>query len=298
FAEKVIADFCAEYARGRTPNPCVRCNQFVKFGPFLERAKALGADFIATGHYARIEREGERYLLKKGIDPRKDQSYALCMLTQEQLRHSLMPLGNYTKERVRQIARDLALPVAEKAESQEICFVPDNDYRAFVRSRVPATAKPGPILDREGKTLGEHSGIINYTIGQRRGMGIAAARPLYVIAIDPERNAVIIGPQSAVYGRELTASDLNWIAIEAPSGPFRAQAKVRYLHREARAMVTPLEGGQVRVCFEEPQMAITPGQFVVFYDCDVVLGGGVIDASDVVQNRMTFTAESAEIAED
>ncbi len=277
FSQKVIADFCAEYARGRTPNPCIRCNQLIKFGAFLDWAlRSLGADFVATGHYARIERDGSRTVLKSALDSHKDQSYVLCMLTQEQLAHSLMPIGCHTKEAVRAMARDRGLPVADRPESQEICFIPDRDYRRFVGNRIPAGARPGPIMDPAGKVLGQHSGLINYTVGQRRGLGIAARYPLYVIAIDPERNAVIVGPRSAVYASELEAEGVNWIAGEPPKGEIRVSAKVRYLHAAAAALVDPLEGVRVRVRFDEPQMAITPGQFVVFYDCETVLGGGVI----------------------
>lgn len=277
FSRKVIADFCAEYARGRTPNPCVRCNQFIKFGAFLDWARRnLGADLIATGHHARIEEEGDRYVLKKGADPRKDQSYVLCMLTQEQLAHTLMPIGSHTKAEVRAMARDRGLPVAEKLESQEICFIPDNDYRTFVRNHVSEGARPGPTLDRVGKVLGEHSGIINYTVGQRRGLGIAAEHPLYVVAIDPARNALIVGPRSAVYAAELLAAEVNWICGVPVEETIQVQAKVRYQHPAAPATVTVLEGGRARVQFDPPQMAITPGQFVVFYDCEVLLGGGVI----------------------
>ena len=279
FDRKVIADFCREYSLGRTPNPCIRCNKFVKFDALLKKAKELDAGPVATGHYARIERRDAngRLLLKKGIDRGKDQSYFLYALTQGQLENSLFPLGNLTKERVRQIAGELALPVANKAESQEICFIPDNDYPRFVREYVADVAKPGPILDNQGNVLGEHRGIFSYTIGQRKGLGISASEPLYVVAIDRDRNAVIVGSKEDVYGTELTAAELNWIGVEALEQPVRVKAKIRYLHREAAATVTPLEANRVQVKFEEPQMAITPGQAVVFYDGDDVMGGGVIE---------------------
>lgn len=277
FSRKVIADFCAEYARGRTPNPCVRCNQFIKFGALLDWARRdIGADFIATGHHARIERVNGRWILKKGRDAGKDQTYVLCMVTQEQLAHTLMLIGNHTKDEVRQIARARGLPAAERPESQEICFIPDRDYRTFVRHRVPEGARPGPILDRAGKVLGEHSGLINYTIGQRRGLGIAAKEPLYVIDLDAVRNAVVVGPRNEVFADELLAAEVNWISGAPDEGTMRVQAKVRYQHAAAPATVTLLEGGRARVRFDQPQMAITPGQFVVFYDWEVLLGGGVI----------------------
>jgi tRNA-specific 2-thiouridylase len=275
FARKVIADFCQEYQRGRTPNPCIRCNHYVKFGALLERANELGADFLATGHYARIEKADERYVLKKGIDSAKDQSYVLYVMTQDQLKRTLMPLGNLTKKRVRQIAREFNLPVAEKRESQEICFIPDDDYPRFLASYV--RAEPGTIIDRKGNILGEHQGIIYYTVGQRRGLGISAGEPLYVLAIDPERNAVIVGQRDGAYGDELIAAEVNWILADAPTQPITVEAKIRYLHKEARATVTPLEDGKAHVRFAQPQMAITPGQAVVFYRGDAVVGGGTIE---------------------
>jgi len=221
FAQKVIANFCREYSLGRTPNPCIRCNEYIKFDALLGRAKELDADFVATGHYARIERDevSGRYLLKKGVDRRKDQSYVLYVMTQNQLRHALMPLGGFTKERARQIARELGLPVADKTESQEICFIPDDDYTRFLKEYMPQAAQPGPILDRDGNTLGEHRGILSYTVGQRKGLGISAREPLYVVAIDRERNAIIVGTKREVYGDELIAADLNWIAMESPKQP-------------------------------------------------------------------------------
>jgi len=276
FAQEVIADFCREYQRGRTPNPCIRCNQHVKFGALLQRANELRADFLATGHYARIEKAGGRYILRKGKDPTKDQSYALYTVTQDQLEHTLMPLGDLTKKRVRQIAQELKLAVADKAESQEICFIPDNDYPRFLASYM--MAKPGPIMDRKGNVLGEHRGIIHYTVGQRRGLGISAGEPLYVLAIDLDRNAVVVGSRGEVFGSELVAAEVNWIAGE--TRPIAVEAKIRYLHKQAGARVTPLGNGKAHVRFEQPQMAIAPGQAVVFYQGDVVVGGGTIDQTE------------------
>jgi len=278
FAEKVISNFCREYSLGRTPNPCIRCNEYIKFDALLRRAKELDADFVATGHYARIERDeaSGRYLLKKGVDRRKDQSYVLYVMTQDQLGHVLTPLGGYTKEQVRWIARELGLPVADKAESQEICFIPDGDYTRFVKEYMPQAAKPGPVLDREGTIMGEHRGILFYTIGQRKGLGLSAGEPLYVVDIDRERNAVIVGTKGEVYGDELIASGLNWISIEPP--PLELKAKIRYRHREADAVITPLlTKGRAHVKFKQPQMAITPGQAIVFYHRDTVVGGGTIE---------------------
>ena len=279
FSQIVIADFCEEYTLGRTPNPCIKCNQYIKFGILLEKAMQLGADFIATGHYARVETDEStgRYLLKKGIDGSKDQSYFLYPLTQDQLSHALFPIGSYSKTRVKEIARERELSVASRPESQEICFIPDNDYSQFVRTYIPQAARPGPILNKQGAILGEHRGIFSYTIGQRKGLGIAAPNPLYVIAIEPERNAVVVGGKEDVYRSELIASNLNWISIAALEQPTHVKAKIRYRHEEAAAEVIPGDGGRVRVIFNKPQMAITPGQAVVFYDGDTVTGGGTIE---------------------
>lgn len=278
FAHRVIDDFCREYSLGRTPNPCVRCNKYIKFGILRERARELGADFIATGHHARVERNENNgtYLLKKGADKQKDQSYFLCQLTQEQLNHALFPIGNLTKDKVRQIAREMNLPVADRPESQEICFIPDDDYAGFLKDYLPQASHPGPVLDREGNTLGQHQGILSYTIGQRRGLGIAAAEPLYVTAIEPDRNAVVVGTKEQTYGTELVAGDLNWIAAARPESPIRVKARIRYRHPEAEATVSPRDDDSVYVKFIRPQLAITPGQTVVFYDGDTVIGGGTI----------------------
>ena len=281
FAQKVIANFCREYSLGRTPNPCIGCNQYIKFGVLLDRAKGLSAALMATGHYARVEEDeaSGRYLLKKGLDQRKDQSYMLYSLTQEQLRHTRLPIGNFTKEQVREIARELALPVAAKPESQEICFIPDDDYPKFLKEYVPQAVMPGPVLDEQGNILGEHRGILFYTIGQRKGLGISAKEPLYVIAIEPERNTIVVGSKQRVYGNELVASRLNWIALTELKQPITAKAKIRYLHQAAEAEISPLDEDQVYVKFKEPQMAITPGQAIVFYDGDIVIGGGIIEHS-------------------
>ena len=279
FGQKVIGDFCREYSLGRTPNPCIRCNQYIKFDALLERAKGLGADLVATGHYTRTEKDeaNGRYLLKKGVDQRKDQSYVLYPLTQEQLEHTLLPIGNFTKQRVREIARELELPVAAKPESQEICFIPDDDYPKFLKEHIPQAVKPGPILNEQGSTLGEHRGILFYTIGQRKGLGISAKEPLYVIAIDREKNAIVVGGKEKVYGNKLIASGLNWITVAKLKQPIMVKAKIRYRHKEAEAEITPWDKDQVYVKFKEPQVAITPGQAIVFYNGDTVIGGGTIE---------------------
>jgi tRNA-specific 2-thiouridylase len=277
FKHTIIADFCREYSEGRTPNPCVRCNQYIKFGILWERARELGADFLATGHHARIEIDNSgKFLLKKGKDRQKDQSYFLCQLRQEQLGRSLFPIGNLTKDIVRQIAREMGLPVADRPESQEICFIPDDNHTAFLKNQAPIPVEPGPIIDREGKVLGQHRGIMFYTIGQRKGLGIAAAKPLYVTAIEPERNTIVVGNKEQTYADELVADNLNWIAAVRPEQPINVKARVRYRHPEAEAIASPMNETSVYVKFAEPQMAITPGQAVVFYDGDTVIGGGTI----------------------
>lgn len=279
FEKKVIANFCSEYKRGHTPNPCLRCNEFIKFDGLMERADRLKADFVATGHYARIEYDAVRktFLLKKGLDRQKDQSYFLYTLTQSRLRRILMPVGSFTKKHVREKAAELGLAVAGRPESQEICFVPDNDYARFLRLRIPQAFKPGSVVDCEGKTIGRHLGIPGFTIGQRRGMGIAAPRPLYVLAIDAEKNSVVAGTDEALYRKELEASRVNFIAGRPLEAPLRVKAKIRYKHREASAVVIPAAKGRVRVLFDAPQRAVAPGQAVVFYDGRTVVGGGQIE---------------------
>jgi tRNA-specific 2-thiouridylase len=263
-----------EYLSGRTPNPCVRCNRKVKLDSLVARARESGIDFdcVATGHYARVDRdEGSgRFLLKRAKDEKKDQTYFLSALSQEQLACTLFPLGVYTKTEVRKMASDLALPVGDKPESQD--FV-TGGYSFLLEAAV----KSGPIMDRAGNVLGEHRGIPFYTIGQRKGLGLSRREPLYVTEIEPARNALLVGTRDEVYGRELTCSGLNWIATDVLNHPARVTAKIRSKHEEAAAVVTPLGGDKAHVRFEEPQMAITKGQTVVFYDGEVVLGSGTID---------------------
>jgi tRNA-specific 2-thiouridylase len=278
FEAAVIADFAREYSRGRTPNPCIRCNERIKFKLFWERAKRLGADFIATGHHARVTKSpsGSGFVLKKGKDGTKDQSYFLYRLTQAQLARIMMPVGNLTKAEVRAAARRLGLPVAEKEESQETCFAPLGNYPEFLAGRAPKAFRPGPILDLEGRVLGQHKGIGNYTIGQRRGLGISAPQPFYVAIIDVRRNAVIVGREKDLFCRKLQASRVHWIEGGRLDKPVRVKAKIRYRHPAAEAVVLPLSRRRVRVEFRRPQRAVTPGQSVVFYRRDVVLGGGII----------------------
>lgn len=279
FARKVIDDFCYEYARGRTPNPCIRCNQFIKFENLMSRAAKLNADYLATGHHARVfyDSEAGGYLLKKGKDKHKDQSYFLYPLTQKQLSCTLMPVGYYIKQEIRQKAQEFGLPVAERPESQEICFVPDQDYAEFLRARIPEAFLPGPIVDLKNRVLGQHKGIAFYTIGQRRGMGLAAPNPLYVLEIQKVKNRIVVGSNDQLYRKKLLASQVNWISVKELVKPLSVKAKIRYKHKEATAFLTPLDSGRAEVEFEKPQRAITPGQSVVFYDGDVVIGGGVID---------------------
>lgn len=281
FREFVIADFVREYSRGRTPNPCVRCNQHVKFRPVLQRAAALGADYVATGHYVRrdVDPATGRFRLRKAQDPSKDQSYVLFPMKQDELARTLFPLGDLPKTETRRLATEFGLPIAEKPESMEICFVPDNKYSRYVEQQAPEVVVPGPILDAQGRYLGEHPGIVHFTVGQRKGLGVTSPDPLYVIAIEPERNAVVVGSDKDLFCRELIAEDLNLVALPHLEGPVRCRARIRYKMHEAPATVEPVpeEGeGVVRVVFDEPQRAITPGQAVVFYDGDVVLGGATI----------------------
>ena len=277
FKSQVIDRFTSAYACGQTPNPCIDCNRYLKFERLYERAQLMGCDAVVTGHYARIGQENGRFVLKKALDASKDQSYVLYSLTQEQLAHTRLPLGEFEKTDTRRIAEELGFFNARKPDSQDICFVPDGDYAAFIERTTGKTYPEGNFVDEQGNVLGCHRGIIHYTIGQRRGLGIAAETPLYVKRIDPERNEVVLCRDEALYSRALTAKELNWMAFETPPDSFRASAKIRYRHTEQPCTVTALPGGRVAVEFDEPQRAATPGQAVVFYDGDTVLGGGVIE---------------------
>ena len=279
FSRKVVDHFCSEYSRGRTPNPCVRCNEYVKFATLLNKARELGAEFVATGHYARIERDGSsgKYQLKKGRDSGKDQSYFLYFFQQDIMGRILLPLGEMRKEDVRDIARSLDLASADREESHDVCFVAKGDYRGFVGARMPQAGESGPILDRQGNELGRHRGILSYTVGQRKGLRLSYDEPQYVLAIDVGRNAIVVGSKADVYGDELIASELNWIEFDALEQPIEVKAKIRYRHREGDALVTPVSNGEVNIKFAQPQMAITPGQAVVFYRGSTVVGGGTIE---------------------
>jgi tRNA-specific 2-thiouridylase len=278
FEKEVIQYFCEEYARGRTPNPCILCNERVKFGSFLKRALELEADFIATGHYARLDFDegADRYLLKKGVDRRKDQSYVLFSLTQGQFRRTLFPLGEHLKEDVRKIALQLGLRVHDKPESQEVCFIQESSYHFFLSERLKESVESGPILDKEGKVLGKHKGIPFYTIGQRRGLRLAKGRPLYVIGIDREKNAIIVGGEEEVYGDTFIVDSVNWIVPREMIPSHKTQVKIRYNHPGSEASISPEGEDELEVRFRSPQKAITPGQAAVFYDGEMVLGGGWI----------------------
>lgn len=277
FQSKVINYFIDEYLAGKTPNPCIACNKYIKFDEFLKKAELLGAKYIATGHYAIIEKDENtgRYLLKRSKDDKKDQTYVLYNMTQYQLEHTLMPLGGFTKDKVREIAAEIGLSVANKKDSEEICFVPDNDYAKFIKERQPEKIKPGYFVDVEGNRLGKHKGIVHYTIGQRKGLGLSLGRPVYVIDIIPEKNLVVIGEEGEIFKDTLYAEDVNLIPFEKLEGEMKVTAKIRYSAKEANATIKPHKNG-VLVKFETPQRAITKGQSVVFYDGDIVVGGGII----------------------
>lgn len=280
FEEDVVNYFVDEYKNGRTPNPCIACNKFLKFDAMLRRAEMLGAEFVATGHYARIEKDEKtgRYLLLRAASAAKDQTYALYSLTQQQLSKTLMPLGRLeSKQETRAIAEKLGLITAKKPDSMEICFVPDKDYAAFIERRTGVGCKPGNFVDVNGNILGRHNGIIRYTVGQRKGLGVTFGKPMFVLRIDAERNEIVLGEKGTEFSDSLFADKTNFIPFDTLSEPMRVRAKVRYSAPAAAATVTPENGG-VRVVFDAPQRAITPGQAVVFYeeDGDGVIGGGII----------------------
>ena len=291
FDEHVVSNFVSEYTSGRTPLPCAHCNGDLKFATLLDRARAFGAEGVATGHYARVERDEltGRHLLRRGIDQAKDQSYFLFSLTQAQLARAWFPIGDLSKDAVRSLAGSRQLPVANKPDSQEICFIPDNDYSAFVAAHAPAAVREGAIVDADGRVLGSHAGIHRFTVGQRKGLGLsslpagATGAPMYVIALRPVEQQVVVGPKASLERTTLTASDVNWI-LEEPSQPRRVTAQIRHRHPAAAGVVRSL--GEARpstgsrraeLVFDAPQVAVTPGQAVVFYDGDVVVGGGWID---------------------
>ena len=278
FNQKVINQFVGAYAKGVTPIPCLSCNSNLKFGSLLGRARAWDAAAVATGHYARVARDRAtgRHLLLRPRDLRKDQTDFLWPLTQAQLGAARFPIGELTKDEVRARARSLALVTADKPESQDICFVPDGDYRDFLRRRAPEVFRPGAVVDRLGQTLGTHGGIAGFTVGQKRGLGLAAGRPLYVVDLDPERDTITVGDAGELDRYRLVATAANFIACGPPTSPLRVQAKIRHSHQPAPATVCALDDDTAEVVFDSPQRALTPGQSVVFYDGDVVVGGGVI----------------------
>ena len=295
FERGVISNFVSEYVQGRTPNPCVACNSRVKFGVLLDRARELGADYVATGHYARVALDGiadqaGRLVLKRGVDENKDQSYALWEMTQDELARTAFPVGMLTKAQTREIAERLAPRVAAKKDSYEICFIQDRGHERFLKEwtanhpvntdegllAIEDPIRPGPIVDTSGHVLGEHRGHPLYTIGQRKGLGLAAGRPVYVVDILPDTNTIVVGDDEDLLSDRLIADGVNWHTEDAPAGEVRGQAKIRYRQEATPAVITPCEPGVVRVDFEYPQRAVTPGQSVVFYDGETVLGGGII----------------------
>jgi tRNA-specific 2-thiouridylase len=278
FRETVIANFVSEYAAGRTPLPCAHCNSDLKFSTLLERARGLGAAQVATGHYARVEQRADgRWLLKRSADPEKDQSYFLFTLTQEQLAGAVFPVGALTKPQVREQARRLALNVADKPDSQEICFVPDDNYAAFVARHQPEVEQRGAIVTEAGQTIGSHSGVHRFTVGQRKGLGVSSPAPLYVLKIDPGSREVTVGPRASLDRERLTASGVNWISVDTPGGWLPAAAQIRHRHAAAAGRVRALPDRRAEFVFDTPQPAVTPGQAVVFYEGEVVVGGGWIE---------------------
>ncbi len=290
FEENVISYFTESYLSGETPNPCLMCNRIVRWGEFLRKARSLGAEYIATGHYAQVSRDpgSGRFLMSRPADAWKDQTYMLYTLTQEQLEHTLFPLAEYKKERIREMAAERGLiRVARKPDSQEICFIPNDDYVSFIRQRTEGQGRimPGNFVDQQGRILGKHEGLVNYTVGQRKGLGITFGKPMFVIGFNVDRNEVVLGEAPEVFSQSLLATDLNWIAIPDLHEPMTVEAKIRYKAPVAPAKVIPLEnldnikgaiGPVVRVEFETPQRAVTPGQAVVFYQGNLVVGGGKI----------------------
>lgn len=277
FKKKVINPFIDEYINGRTPNPCIECNKHLKFDELLQKARGIGAEYIATGHYAKIEQRDGRWLLIRSDDDKKDQTYVLYNFTQDQLEHTLMPCGDYTKDRIREIAKEIGLAVHNKKDSEDICFIPDNNHGRFINENTNGKIKTGNFIDKEGNILGKHKGIIYYTIGQRKGLGIALGTPVYVTDIDAIKNTVTLGPESDIFKNKLIAKDVNFIPFDKLEGPLEVVSKVRYAGRPSKATITPAENGRVLVEFEEKQRAITKGQSVVFYDGEIVVGGGIIE---------------------
>ncbi|NLO25516.1 MAG: tRNA 2-thiouridine(34) synthase MnmA [Clostridiales bacterium] len=278
FQQKVIDYFVKEYMEGKTPNPCIACNRYVKFEELLRRAQGLDAFYVATGHYAKIEYDSkrDRFLLKKSVSVEKDQTYALYNMNQYQLEHTLMPLGDYTKDETREMAQKLGLQVADKPDSQEICFVDDNDYGRFIAEHTSREIKKGNFVDTKGNVLGRHRGIAHYTIGQRKGLGLALGKPVYVVDIDTKNNVVVVGEENELFGESFLVEDVNYISIAKLEGPLRVKVKIRYSAKPADAQILPREDNSLEVRLDVPQRAITPGQSAVFYSGDLVVGGGII----------------------
>jgi tRNA-specific 2-thiouridylase len=296
FHDTVVDYFIERYKSGVTPNPCLVCNRSIRWGFLLNHAKTLGAEYLATGHYVRIQREnGGALKLFRAADKSKDQSYVLSVLGQDQLRHALFPLGEYTKTEVRELARSLDLPVAESAESQDLCFLAGTNYTDFLRRNAPEVVNPGPILARSGVQLGEHDGLAFCTIGQRKGLGIAAPQPLYVLEKDVERNALVVGNREELGSDELIAEEVNWIVGEAPREPFRAEVKTRYTSKLYPGTVTPMGDCRAQVKCDEPLRDITPGQAAVFYVDEELLGGGII-ARNEANTESEKTTENVQLA--
>jgi len=276
FHNTVVQYFLDGYARGATPNPCLICNRQIRWTFLLDHALALGADFMATGHYVRIRRAESTVQLLRAVDRNKDQAYVLHVLNQDKLRHALFPVGDHPKPEIRQIAEKYGLPTASRKDSQDLCFLAGEDYRNFLQRNAAEMLRPGQIVSRDGRSLGEHTGLANYTIGQRKGLGVASPIPLYVLGKNATTNTLVVGTQEELGSRELIARDVNWVGGEAPMEPFRAEVKIRYTAKEASALVTPLEDSRVQVQFDEPQRDITAGQAAVFFKDDLMLGGGII----------------------
>lgn len=279
FRREVMGHFVSEYCAGRTPNPCLDCNRELKFGAMLDWALDHGFDYVSTGHYARVgfDAASGRHLLLRGVDAHKDQSYVLYQMTQRQLAHLLLPVGEYSKPEIRALAADFGLENAQKPDSQDICFVPDGDYAAFIARCVGEPSPEGDFLDAEGRVLGRHKGFLRYTRGQHKGLGLVTEQPLYVQRKDPDTKAIYLGPDAALYSREATVRDCSWIAVEALTEPRRVTAKIRHSRQDCPATVEPLEGGRARILFDKAQRACAPGQSAVFYEGDAVLGGGFLE---------------------
>ena len=276
FQKTVVQYFLDGYARGETPNPCLICNRQIRWTFLLDHALALGADFMATGHYVRIRKAEGGCQLLRAVDRSKDQAYVLHVLNQEKLARALFPIGDYPKTEIRAIAETFGLPTASRKDSQDLCFLAGEDYRNFLQRNAAEILKPGEILTSDGRSVGEHTGLPNYTIGQRKGLGVASLVPLYVLGKNSATNTLIVGTQDELGSRELTARDVNWLSGETPREPFRAEVKIRYTAKEAEALVTPMNGDQVQVQFDAPQRDITAGQAAVFFQGDVMIGGGII----------------------